>query len=54
MDFAQALIFDVGWIFFAAWGMVLTAASVIAFRGDIVAATGRTNSARNHPRRTAN
>ncbi|MGD0570629.1 MAG: hypothetical protein ABSA78_19680 [Candidatus Sulfotelmatobacter sp.] len=51
MDLAQALIFDMGWIFFAAWGMVLTAASVIAFRGDIAAATGRTNSARNDPRR---
>jgi hypothetical protein len=54
MDLAQALIFDMGWIFFAAWGMVLTAASVIAFRGDITAAAGRTNSARSHPRRTAN
>jgi hypothetical protein len=53
MDFAQALIFDMGWIFFAAWGMVLTAASVIAFRGDIVAATGRPTSA-NHPQRTTN
>jgi hypothetical protein len=42
MDFAQALIFDMGWIFFAAWGMVLAAVSVVAFRADILAATGRT------------
>jgi hypothetical protein len=53
MDFAQALIFDLGWIFFAAWGLVLTAASVIAFRGDIAAGTGRPTTA-NLPRRTTN
>lgn len=54
MDLAQSLIFDMGWIFFTAWGMALTAASVIAFRGDIVAATGRQTNARNHPQPTAN
>jgi hypothetical protein len=37
MDFAQTFIFDMGWVFFAAWGMVLTAVSVIAFRADILA-----------------
>jgi hypothetical protein len=53
MDLAQSLIFDMGWIFFAVWGMVLTAVSVIAFRGDIVAAAGRSTSA-SHPRRSTN
>ena len=36
MDLAQAFIFAVGWIFFAAWGMVLAAVSVIAFGRDIL------------------
>ncbi|MFZ0759940.1 MAG: hypothetical protein WAM69_08335 [Candidatus Sulfotelmatobacter sp.] len=37
MDVAQVLMFDVGWIFFAAWGMVLAAVSVIAFGHDLLA-----------------
>ena len=36
MDMAQVFIFDAGWIFFAAWGMVLAAVSVIAFGRDIL------------------
>jgi hypothetical protein len=39
MDLAQVLIFVVGWIFFAAWGMVLAAVSVIAFGQDIIPST---------------
>lgn len=35
MDMTQAFIFDAGWIFFAAWGLVLAAASVIAFGRDM-------------------
>jgi len=35
VDFAQAFILDAGWIFFAAWGMVLAAVCVAVFRGDI-------------------
>jgi hypothetical protein len=35
MDMAQVLIFDLGWIFFAAWGMVLAAVSAIAFGRDL-------------------
>ena len=35
MDMVEVFIFDVGWIFFAAWGMALAAVSVIAFGGDI-------------------
>jgi hypothetical protein len=35
MDMAQAFVFDVGWAFFAAWGMVLAAISVIAFGRDL-------------------
>jgi hypothetical protein len=33
MDMAQ--VFDVGWAFFASWGMVLAAVSIIAFGRDI-------------------
>jgi hypothetical protein len=36
MDMVQVLIFDVGWIFFAAWGMALAAFSIIAFGRDIL------------------
>jgi hypothetical protein len=35
MELTQALIFDAGWVFFAAWGMVLAAVSWIAFGRDI-------------------
>lgn len=37
MDMVQLLIFDAGWIFFAAWGMALAAVSVVAFGRDILA-----------------
>jgi len=33
---AQAFIFDAGWIFFAAWGMVFLVVTVIAFGRDIL------------------
>ncbi|MFZ1050405.1 MAG: hypothetical protein WBP65_15845 [Candidatus Sulfotelmatobacter sp.] len=36
MDMDQVLIFDVGWLFFTAWGLVLAAVSVIAFGRDIL------------------
>jgi hypothetical protein len=36
MDMIQVFIFDVGWIFFAAWGMALAALSIIAFGRDIL------------------
>jgi len=36
MDMAQVFVFDVGWAFFAAWGMVLAAVSVIAFGRDLL------------------
>jgi hypothetical protein len=36
MDMVEVFIFDVGWIFFAAWGMALAAVSVIAFGRDIL------------------
>jgi hypothetical protein len=39
MDSAQIFVFDLGWLFFAAWGTILTALSVVAFGHDIVAAT---------------
>jgi len=46
MDMAQAFIFVAGWLFFAAWGMVLAAVCVIAFGPDIRAVTGRTTGER--------
>ena len=36
MDMVQVFIFDLGWIFFAAWGMALAAVSAIAFGRDIL------------------
>jgi len=41
MYIAQAFIFDAGWLFFAAWGMVLAAVSVITFGRDIFGIRGR-------------
>jgi hypothetical protein len=40
MDLAQAFIFDAGWLFFAAWGLVLVLVSVIAFGRDISSLLG--------------
>ena len=39
IDQAQVFIFDIGWAFFAAWGMVLAAVSVIAFGRDLLPLT---------------
>jgi hypothetical protein len=36
IDLAQVFIFDIGWVFFATWGMVLAAVSVVAFGRDIL------------------
>ena len=36
MDMVQGFICDVGWFFFAAWGMALAAISVVAFGRDIL------------------
>jgi hypothetical protein len=36
MDWAQVFIFVAGWIFFAAWGVVLAAVSIVAFGSDIL------------------
>ena len=49
MDMVEVFIFDVGWVFFAAWGMVLAAISVIAFGRDIRAVTQRTTGERERP-----
>jgi len=35
MDMAQAFIFYAEWFFFIAWGALLTALSVVAFRSDL-------------------
>lgn len=36
MDLSQALIFEIGWFFFAAWISVLVAMLVLAFGGDLL------------------
>ena len=38
MEMAESLIFDAGWIFFAAWGMILTVIGLIAFGREILRA----------------
>lgn len=43
IDLAQGFILDVGWVFFAAWGMVLAAISVIAFGRDLLSVTEQTS-----------
>jgi hypothetical protein len=42
MDTAQVFVLNVGWAFFAGWGMVLAAASIIAFGRDILSVTQQT------------
>lgn len=37
---SQFLILDLGWVFFAAWGMVLIALSAIAFGRDLLSFDG--------------
>jgi len=49
MDMAQAFIFAVGWVFFAALGMVLVAVSAIAFSRDILTFTERAVSRKARP-----
>ncbi len=41
MDLVPVFLFDVGWIFFAAWATALAAFSVIAFGHDIRAVAER-------------
>jgi hypothetical protein len=36
MDVAQVFVLVAGWIFFAAWGIVLSAISVVAFGRDLL------------------
>jgi hypothetical protein len=36
MDMAQVFIFDLGWVFFVAWGTVLAAVSAVAFGRDLL------------------
>lgn len=44
MKFSPSLIFALGWIFFAAWGLVLATASWIAFRQDLIPLIEGSNS----------
>ena len=41
MDLPEILIIDLGWIFFAAWGIVLATVSAIAFGRDLLPFTTR-------------
>jgi hypothetical protein len=36
MELDQVFIFEIGWAFFAAWGIVLAAISVVAFGRDLL------------------
>jgi len=51
MEMTQVFVFDAGWLFFAAWGLVLAAVSVIAFGRDLLRfgqrKTGENNQQRN-------
>jgi hypothetical protein len=51
MDLAQVFIFDLGWLFFAAWGTVLAAVSVVAFGRDIFASASQENGEKKAPMR---
>jgi hypothetical protein len=44
MDLSEAYIIDAGWLFFAGWGMVLLAFSVVAFGRDLLPAAKREGS----------
>ena len=43
MVLALTLVFDLGWLFFAAWATVIAALGVVAFGRDILAITHRGN-----------
>ena len=49
MDLAQTLVLELGWIFFAAWAMVLVALSFIAFGGDLVPSRERNAAQKRGP-----
>ena len=40
MDPAEVFVFDLGWAFFAAWGMILATLSLIAFGRDLLSVQG--------------
>jgi hypothetical protein len=42
-------IFDVGWVFFAAWGTALVAVGVVAFGRDVRAVTDQATGERERP-----
>ncbi|MFZ0309164.1 MAG: hypothetical protein WAL89_13410 [Candidatus Sulfotelmatobacter sp.] len=43
MDLAEVFVFDLGWAFFAAWGMILATLSLIAFGRDLLPSKARAN-----------
>jgi hypothetical protein len=49
MEPAQAFIFDAGWFFFTAWGMVLAAVTAITFGRDILGIRQRETDKDNQP-----
>jgi hypothetical protein len=49
MDLAEVFVFDLGWAFFAAWGVVLTTLSLIAFGRDLLPSTPRANRDQERP-----
>jgi len=49
MDLAQVFIFDLGWVFFAAWGTVLVAVSLVAFGRDLLPVAHRATVEKEQP-----
>jgi hypothetical protein len=50
MEMAEVFIFDAGWLFFTAWGIVLAAVGIIAFGQDILEIGPRGSSENNQMR----
>jgi hypothetical protein len=44
MELLQSFVFDLGWIFFVAWGAILTTSAVVAFKPDIMAIAANLNT----------
>jgi hypothetical protein len=44
MELFQSFVFDLVWVFFAAWSMALAALAVITFKPDILAQAHESNA----------
>lgn len=48
MDMLQMFIFDLGWVFFAAWSTALVTLAAIAFKKDLLSMTIRVETQKDH------